>query len=61
MKINNPKVLVFQKAIQIPGMFLPSNKDQMTVNWLNGVPSPHYSQKMKEDKNYIFEDDLSDE
>ena len=58
MKINNPKVLVFQKPIDTPPMFMPSTKDQAAMGWQNGVPSPNYTLKMKEDKNYILDEEV---
>ena len=36
-------------------MFTPSGKDEMAVNWKNGLPSLNYNPKMKEDKNYIYD------
>ena len=37
-------------------MFVPSIKDQPTPNWQIGVPTRTYTQKMKEDQNFIYSD-----
>ena len=42
-------------------MFAPSAKDPVSGNWKSGIPSISYTPKMKEDKNFIYEDEVEKE